>query len=372
MAIVQKEKSGRRGWMLPQGLALRLFGPKRKAFYRRLQIMAKARMPFDAAITELRQQAFANKQGVMYAMLDSVEKRMRRGRSLDESLDGWLPKEDRMLLAAGDKQGYAGFVAAIDQILAVQDASKEMRRTLISGLTEPLVMILAMYGLIAWMSKNFNEKALTVTHIDPHQLTGLAHQLYAVGLFAVSPWAWISPLLALAFIAFLFMTMPVFTQPKALRMALDNVPPWSIYRAMTGAKWLLTFATLGRAHLPYEVIFKETASLAGPWLKERIDAISRQYARGFNLGESFKRAGYDFPSKSLVDDLVAFGGRPGFEEVLYIMAQEWIVETTRFVKAITTTLTGMGYMLVFVGMFWIMGAFNAMQNQITAIIQQIH
>jgi hypothetical protein len=73
-----------------------------------------------------------------------------------------------------------------------------------------------------------------------------------------------------------------------------------------------------------------------------------------------------------VDDLVAFGGRPGFEDVLYIMAQEWIVETTRFVKAITTTLTGMGYMLVFVGMFWIMGAFNAMQNQITAIIQQVH
>jgi type II secretory pathway component PulF len=360
------------GWMLPEALAMRLFGFSRKAFYRRIQIMAKARMPFDAAIAELRNQAYSAHQGVMYAMLDSVYRRMQRGRDLETALEDWLPKEDRMMLSAGDKQGYSGFIEAIDQITSVAGATKEMMRTLVSGLTEPVVMMLAMYGLIAWMAKNFNQKALAATHVPASKLSGLAHQLYSVGIFATTFWAWLVPLLVVCLFGVLFFTMPVLTKPKALRMFLDKLPPWSIYKAITGARWLLSFSTLGQSRIPYEVIFRETESMAAPWLRERIAAIAQKYERGFTLGEAFLRAGYEFPSKSLVDDLVAFGARPGFEDVLTIIAKEWIVETTRFVKGITVALTGIGYISVFAGMFWIMGAFNSMQVQITAIIQQAH
>jgi type II secretory pathway component PulF len=362
----------RAGWMVPGSLAIRLFVFYRKAFYRRIQIMAKARMPFDSAIAELRMQAYSARQGVMYAMLDSVYRRMQRGRDLETALGDWLPKEDRMLLSAGDTQGYTGFIAAIDQIMDVSGATKEMMRTLVTGLAEPVVMMLAMYGLIDWMAKNFNQKALAATHVSPNKLTGLAHQLYSVGIFATTFWAWLVPLIFLGLFVMVFFAMPVMTKPKKLRMLLDKLPPWSIYKAITGARWLLSFSTLGLARIPYEVIFRETENMASPWLRERISAIAQKYERGFTLGESFLRAGYEFPSKSLVDDLVAFGARPGFEDVLMVIAKEWIIETTRFVKGITVALTGIGYITVFAGMFWIMGAFNSMQVQITAIIQQTH
>ncbi|OIQ97806.1 toxin coregulated pilus biosynthesis protein E [mine drainage metagenome] len=368
-AVVVGKKAG---WMLPEALAMHLFGFGRKAFYRRIQIMAKARMPFDAAISELRAQAYSARQGVTYAMLDSVYRRMQRGRDLETALEDWLPKEDRMLLSAGDRQGYTGFIEAIDQIMEVTGATKEMIRTMVSGLAEPTVMILSMYGLIAWMAKNFNEKALAATHVSPAKLTGLAHQLYSVGIFATTFWAWLVPLIVACLIGFVMLAMPRFTKPTALRMFLDKLPPWSIYKAITGARWLLSFSTLGQARIPYEVIFRETENMAAPWLRERISAIAQKYERGFPLGEAFLRAGYDFPNKALVDDLVAFGSRPGFEEVLTVIAKEWIVETTRFVKGITVALTGVGYISVFAGMFWIMGAFNSMQVQITAIIQQAH
>lgn len=360
------------GWMVPEKLALYLFRFSRKAFYRRIQIMAKARMPFDSAIAELRQQAYAARQGVMFAMLDSVYRRMQRGRDLETSLEDWIPKEDRMLLSAGDKQGYTGFIGAIDQIMDVSGATKEMMRTLIGGLAEPAIMLIAMYFLIAWMAKNFNQKALSATHVPPGKLTGLAHQLYSVGLFATTFWAWLVPLTFVAAFAGVIFAMPMFTKPRSMRIMLDKVPPWSIYKAITGARWLLSFSTLGQARIPYEVIFRETGEMASPWLRERILAIAGKYERGFSLGEAFQRAGYEFPSKQLVDDLVAFGARPGFEDVLTIIAKEWIVETTRFVKGITVALTGVGYIGVFSGMFWIMGAFNSMQTQITAIIQHAH
>ncbi len=359
-------------WVVPENVAALMFPMRRKTFYRRVQIMSKAHMPFSDAIKELKSRAHESKNGVMYAALSSISYRLERGRTIAESLDGWVPQEEMMLLNAGDKRGYAGFVAAIDQILTMGAATKAMMTTLVSGLVEPFIMIAAMYGLITWMAKSFNQKALALTHINPDQLTGGAHQLYAVGLYATTVWSWIIPLGVLAFIIVLFVIMPIWVTPEKVRKVVDHVPPFSIYKAIVGAKWMMAFATLGKAGIPYEEVFKETAKLSKPWLKMRLKAIELLYRRGIGLGPAFAQSGYQFPSKALVDDLLAFGDRPGFEDVLMVLAEEWVKSTTLTVKGITFALTGVGYLSVFGGMIWIMGSFNAMQSQIMAIIQQTH
>ncbi|MBN6739494.1 hypothetical protein JKG47_02890 [Acidithiobacillus sp. MC6.1] len=359
-------------WMMQEPVARVLFPMQRKRFYRRIQIMSKAQLPFSDAVEELRNRAKESKNGVMYAALSSMAYRQGRGRSIAESLDGWVPREEMMLLNAGDKRGYSGFVTAIDQILNMGSATKAMMTTLVSGLIEPLIMIAAMYGLITWMAKSFNQKALSLTHINPNQLTGEAHQLYAVGVFATTVWSWLIPLLVLLFMGVLLVILPVWVKPEWLRKIADHVPPFSIYKAITGARWMMAFATLGKAGIPYEEIFNETKNMSKPWLRIRLAMIEHLYRRGIGMGPAFAKSGYQFPSKSLVDDLLAFGDRPGFEDVLLILAEEWVKSTTQTVKGITFALTGVGYLSVFGGMIWIMGSFNAMQSQIMAIIQQVH
>jgi type II secretory pathway component PulF len=378
----------RAGWMMPDAVAVKLFPLERKKFYRRIQIMARAQLPFSEAIEELRSRAFESKSGIMFAMLDHVFKRQRKGDTIGQALRGWVPPVELMLLEAGDLRGFTQFANVIDDILMLQTATSEMKSKVIMGLIEPVIMVLSMYALIAWMSSSFNAKVLALTHINPDKLTGLAAQFYTVGVFSASSWAYILPLIVTGIIAFIFWSMPHWCGISTLNIAgkriplpeflgtlrkwFDKVPPWSIYRAIIGSSWMLIFSVLGNAGYTYEDILVDTAKFAPLWLKERLLSTLKYYRRGAVIGEALRSTGFNFPSKGLIDDLVAFGTRPGFEAVLLILAKEWVKNTTDIVNVMAGILTGIGYLVTFGGMVWIMGAFNAMQTQIMAIASAVH
>ena len=383
-----QRKNKRAGWMIPDALAIKLFSLERKKFYRRIQIMARAQLPFSEAIEELRSRAFESKSGVMFAMLDHVFHKQRKGATIGQALRGWVPPVELMLLEAGDMRGFTQFANVIDDILMLQTATSEMKSKVIMGLIEPVIMVFSMYALIAWMSSSFNAKVLALTHINPDKLTGLAAQFYRVGVFSSSSWAYIVPLMAMGLVIFIFWSMPRWCGISKISIAgksiqlpaflgtirkyFDKIPPWSIYRAIIGSSWMLIFSVLGNAGYTYEDILVDTAEFAPLWLRERLLITLKFYRRGLVIGEALRATGFDFPSKGLIDDLVAFGTRPGFEAVLLILAKEWVKNTTDIVKVMAGILTGIGYLVTFGGMVWIMGAFNAMQTQIMAIASAVH
>ncbi len=222
----------RAGWMIPDALAIRLFALERKKFYRRIQIMARAQLPFSEAIEELRNRAFESKSGVMFAMLDHVFMKQRKGATIGQALRGWVPPVELMLLEAGDMRGFTQFANVIDDILMLQSATSEMKSKVIMGLVEPVIMVLSMYGLIAWMSSSFNKKVLALTHINPDKLTGLAQQFYTVGVFSASPWAYIAPLIVTGIIAFIFWSMPHWCGISTISIGGKKVRLPAIFRAL--------------------------------------------------------------------------------------------------------------------------------------------
>lgn len=84
-----------------------------------------------------------------------------------------------------------------------------------------------------------------------------------------------------------------------------------------------------------------------------------------------KKAGYDFPSAEVIQDIAAFANRPGFEESLQVIAVEWVKSVTFRVKAMAQAITGLGFLATGASMIWMMDAFNAFQNQITSMVQQM-
>jgi hypothetical protein len=359
-------------WMVPEGMAQRLFFMKKKKFYLRVRVLSNAKTPFSDAIREMKKSAYKSKSGILYAALSNIDHRLGRGRSIDEALAGWIPQEERMLLSAGDKRGYTGFSEAIDQIMELNRASGEMIKAIVSGLIEPTILITGMYFLMLWMATNFNAKAIAVTHIKPSQLSGSAHQFYEMGVFASTPWAVLVPVLLAAFIGAVFYSMPRWTKPAGLRRFFDKIPPYSIYRSIVGARWMMAFATLGMANIPYEIIFFETSNLSSPWLKTKLDDIAKLYRRGLGLGQAFFKSGHNFPSKVLCEDLVFFGDRPEFEKTLLVLSDDWVKSTNILVKVLASALTAVGYMVVGFGMLWMMSAFQSMQTQLSAIVQHAH
>lgn len=360
-------------WMLPDSVSKLLFSTKKKSFLRRIQIMGKAQIPFSDAISELRQRAFENHEAVMFSALREMDIRVRRGQDMTMVLKDWLKPEEIMLLSAGDKRGFKGYVEAIDQVLSMGGATTEMQAALLMGIIEPVILIASIYVLMLWMSGKFTGKLLAMTGVSPEKLTGLAHQFYIVGLFSSSIWAAILPIVLIAPPVLITISFSRWTGERTgtakIRETLDKFPPYSVYKAIVGAQWALTLGTLAMAGYPYELILREIGSLAKPWTQLKTYRIERIFRRGFTLGEAMRRTEDWFPSRAMVQDITAFGERPGFKETLKILSEESIKDTTKMVKLMANVLRGIGYVVMFAALVWLYEAFNALSNQVQALVQ---
>lgn len=370
--------SSERAWMVPEGVARRLFFLKRKTLLRRLRVMALAKMPLADSLIELQQRAKDAKDGIMYAALTNMVVRQKRGCTLAQTFEGWFAPTDIMLLEAGDKRGYDSFAKAIDDILSLQGATREMIGYVLGGLFEPLVMLGSIYALIVWLAGSFNDQVLSLMEIDASRLYGSARTLYDIGQFSKTIWAWIAPVAFLLVMVALFRSLPGvkigrrYLLVSSRRKFFDKfIPPWSVYSVISGSRWMLSFSKLAKAGYSYEEILSRTAALASPWLRHRIIAIDKAYRKGLSLGAAMKKAGYDFPSAEVIQDIAAFANRPGFEESLQVIAVEWVKSVTFRVKAMAQAITGLGFLATGASMIWMMDAFNAFQNQITSMVQQM-
>lgn len=360
-------------WMIPENVARKLFTMRKKSFLRRIQIMGKAQVPFSDAISELKKRAYENHEGVMYAALQSMDLRIRRGQSMDRVFSGWLKPEEIMLITAGDKRGFKGYVTSIEQVLSMGGATSEMQGALLMGIIEPVILIASIYVLMLWMSSSFTGKVLAMTHVSPTRLTGLAHQFYVMGVFSNSIWAAVVPAVMVLPVILVWVSFSRWTGVKTkttkIRDALDHIPPYSVYKAMTGAQWSLVLSTLALGGYPYEFILQEIGHLSSPWVRLKTRHIERAFRKGVTLGEAMRKTGEWYPSRPMVQDIVAFGERPGFKETLKVLAEESIVDTTRTVKIMAGVLRGIGYLIMFLALVWLYMSFNALSNQIQTLIQ---
>lgn len=360
-------------WMVPEKMAHHLFPMHRKSFLRRIQIMGKAQVPFSDAISELKKRAFENHEGVMFAALQVMDLRIRRGQDMTRVFTDWLRPEEIMLITAGDKRGFTGYVAAIEQVLSMGGATAEMQTALMMGIIEPVILIASIYALMLWMSGSFTGKLLAMTHVSPSKLTGLAHQFYEMGIFSSSIWAAVVPAVSVLPIVLIWWSLSRWTGERSntgkIRRFLDHIPPYSVYKEISGAQWSLVLSTLAMAGYPYEVILQEIGRLSRPWTKLKTRRIERAFRKGVTLGEAMRNTGDWFPSRPMVQDILAFGDRTGFKETLKVLAEEAIKDTTRMVKIMAGVLRGLGYLFMFLALVWLYSAFNALSNQVQALIQ---
>lgn len=359
-------------WMIPDNVAHFLFFQKKKSFLRRIQIMGKAQVPFSDAIAELKKRAYENHEGILYAVLQSMDLRIRRGQPMEKVFAGWLKDEEIMLITAGDKRGFVGYVNAIDQVMTMGGATSEMQFALLMGVIEPVILLASIYVLMLWMSGSFTMQLLKMTHTSPSKLTGFALQFYEMGVFSSSVWSAIVPIVLITPIVLVTISFSrwtgVKTKTEKIRNFLDKIPPYSVYKAMTGAQWALVLSTLAVAGYPYEYILQEVAKLSRPWVKIKTLRIEKAFRRGLTLGEAMRKTGDWFPSKPMVQDIIAFGERPGFKETLKILAEESIQDTTTMVKLMANVLRGLGYLIMFLALVWLYTAFNDLSNQVQAAI----
>jgi hypothetical protein len=118
-------------------------------------------------------------------------------------------------------------------------------------------------------------------------------------------------------------SMPMLTGP--VRIALDGMPPWSIYRLSMGGGWLLSVSAMLEAGLVNKDVLQNVlgGAAGNPWLHERTQAVIDRLALGLNLGEAMDTR-FRFPDAELVEDMRDYAKSSNFSLVMARIGKEWI------------------------------------------------
>jgi hypothetical protein len=118
----------------------------------------------------------------------------------------------------------------------------------------------------------------------------------------------ITGIAAIALIIWTVWSLPRWHRPDRLRRMFDGLMPWSVYKDIQGATFLLNIGALLQSGVKNQRRAGDSAGNGIPWLAVRIDAITEHVREGKHFGLALKDCGYDFPSQEAANFLSLLQG----------------------------------------------------------------
>lgn len=300
----------------------------------------------------------------MAIVLDDCRRTVQNGRMLSEGLEPWIPKTEQMIIMAGEQSGRLETVLL--SIVDVVQAGKKIRSVVIGGVAYPIaILVLILAYVYIFGTKVIPEFTRMV---DPTAWRGSAKSLYIMSTL-VQDWMPVVVAVLVGLFVTIFVSMPRWR--GSVRVIFDNFAPYSIYRLMAGSSFLMAFSSLQLAGITVEKSLVRIASMADPWLRERIEGALLGVKSGLNCGEALKNAGYGFPSKEVINDLCIYAEYKGFAEALKTLADEWMEEGVEQISAQMKVLNGISIVVLAVVIGWLVTGFFGIQQEIAAMVRAI-
>ncbi|MCT4533762.1 type II secretion system F family protein [Halodesulfovibrio sp.] len=340
--------------------AFLFFGSKvRRKFYLRLAAMTENGLGLNDVL-EVMQQRMKRKRNPLHLILTEALERMQSGGSLADSLQGFIPDAEYMLIKSGVDSG--DIPNALELACGLIDAKQKIVTAITKALSYPALLCGLIVLFLLVVTRYVVPKLSLI--VDPTQWKGSAAVLYSVALFVNSPIGVLTLCAFLGLIATMLATLPHFTG-KA-RIVCDKLPPWSLYRLILGSIWLFTLATMLKANVQLSVALDDMLLSAkrNGWLAERIEAIRAQLNLGKTIGEALDDSGFQFPDEELVEDLLIYAALPGFDARLYSIAEQWLEQGIERIEVQCKAING-GFLVIMLGILCGIGlAVTSLQQQI--------
>ena len=151
------------------------------------------------------------------------------------------------------------------------------------------------------------------------------------------------------------------------RSWLDGVAPFSLYRTIAGAAFLMAAIEFLRAGVDLNHdTFALLKGSASRYTRSRIEAIERGMREGAGFGESMVRSGHGFPDPSLVAVVAALDRTEGWEAKLSGFVTRWSARSEELLRrraaalnAVLLTVAAVMMGVAIKGMFGMMSAATA-------------
>lgn len=335
----------------------------RLRLYRKMAKMLSNGLPLLKVLEELRDRA--SSQGKkpkepLAVILDDCRRGVQNGRLLSEALEGWVPKAEQMILMAGEQSGR--LEGTLLSVVAVVQANKKINAVIVGGLAYPVAILFLVLAYIYLFGTKVIPQFTML--MDPAKWHGAARSLYLMSVW-VQQWMLYAVIGVAALLVLVFVSLPRWR--GNVRIVLDRVPPYSIYRLMAGSGFLMAFAALQAAGVTVEKSLMRLSNMAQPWLRERLDGALLGVRSGLNCGEALRNAGYGFPSQEVIDDLCVYAEYKGFAEALKLMADEWMEQGVEVISLRMKMLNGFAIVTMALVIGWLVIGFFGIQQEIAAM-----
>jgi type II secretory pathway component PulF len=340
----------------------------RVRLYRKIAKMLTNGLPLLRILEVLRERASDNgrkPQEPLAIVLDDCRRQVQNGRMLSESLEGWAPRPERMILLAGEQSG--NVEAALLAVVDVVQAQQRIQAVIVGGLVYPSSILALILGYVYLFGTRVIPEFTRIT--DPTTWHGPARSLYLMSE-VVQHWMFAIVGVLVLVVGGIAAALPRWR--GNLRVFADRFAPFSIYRLVVGSGFLLAFSALQTAGVTVEKSLSRLSDMADPWLRERLDGALLGVRSGLNCGEAMRNAGYGFPSAEVIDDLCVYAEFRGFGEALKVLADEWRDEGIEQISNQMKILNGVAILVMAAVIGWLVTGFFGIQHEIATMTRAVH
>ncbi|MCB5303598.1 type II secretion system F family protein [Yersinia bercovieri] len=306
-------------------------GKYRQPFYETLRFLLENKKSFKEALTMIGEvhTDFGRRWHPYIELIDDCLEAIAdnsAGHSLPDVLTAWVPQEEAALISAGIRSG--SVPRSLEQADKLIVARRRIMGQVLMASVYPVLLLSLGGGLLT-----VNNRLLipTLSKLSsPDTWTASLGFMRQVSVFT-SAYGGAAAAGCATFVALVFWSLPRWR--GRLRRFADRLMPWSIYKDLQGAVFLMNIAALLEAGVPHLEAVRILHDFGSPWLQERLDAvmdgtdngaIRDGIKNGASLGQSLRDCGYKFPSQEAANYLSILSQGDGASTLISHYADRWL------------------------------------------------
>ena len=271
-------------------------------------------------------------------ILSECSQNLNRGFSLSDSLRDWIPDQELSIIESCDMAGKVadGFHNAI----FIAEGTEKISNSIKSSLMIMTYMFSLSFGVVAMFCVLLVPTLKQNVPLD--KWNGLQLCVWYFYVIVTEYWYIIFAVIILTSIL-VFKSLSVWT--GNIRFHFDKIPPYSIYKRLNGATFILNINAMISAGIPMETAINNmVASCESRWMLERLDALRGAIESGVeNLGTALDNIGYEFPGDAAIIKMKSLFETSNAEGSLKRFAGKWLNKTVSSVESTGETLRILGY-----------------------------
>mgnify|MGYP000945636322 CR=1 FL=1 len=334
----------------------------RLRFYRTMSRQTDSRRrgvtPIRALQSMIRNEEIDGRKTALSKLYRHIKNRLELGKRVGEVLQSYAPASEASQIYAAEISGRVsdGFIMAAEVAKQQATFQKVFREALI-GPSINLVLSLGIIYMFFTTLVPAMTGALNVEKMSVYSsiLVMIADHFLMYLMMTVS--------LIILLIAWIIWALPRYN--GVLRLKLEKIPPFSMYKIMVGCSFLYAYNSLVKTGTQQVVALWTIRQFATPYLKFRINKILEQTSKGF--GEALLNMRMNFPDKEVLNEMamasehgVLNEAMPDIVENLSIDGLELIKLQAQVAKTIAMILVVGAIMFLITGTFSFMADMQAM------------